>query len=144
MVSQIGQIDAPQSIMILSPNRVPSQIMKKRECRRMKISAALHFCPKLHSAVDNSHEIVRKSAQQIQPRSVFRRFLRKIFGFLCYALLSCERCVFSRPFSRFIHSFFRSNASASKNSSVRTFALPLVRNLRKPKSVFNNPNAPST
>ena len=61
----------------------------------------------------------------------------EIFCFFNYALLSCERRVRNLPLSRFFHSFFKSNASASRNRSIRTFVLPRVRNRRKPKSVFS-------
>ena len=52
--------------------------------------------------------------------------------------------VLSRLYSRFIHSFFRSNARARKNSSVRILPLPLVRKRRNPKSFLSSANAPST
>lgn len=64
--------------------------------------------------------------------------------FCGYATVISERCVFSRPFSRFIHSFLRSYASARKKSSVRILVFPLVRKRRKPKSFLSSPNAPST
>lgn len=47
--------------------------------------------------------------------------------FCGYATVISEGCVFSRLFSRFIHSFLRSYASARKKSSVRILAFPLVR-----------------
>ena len=50
----------------------------------------------------------------------------------------------SLPCSRFIHSFFRSKARASRNSSVRMLALPQVKKRRNPKSFFSRPKAPST
>lgn len=52
--------------------------------------------------------------------------------------------VCSLPCSRFIHSFFKSNARANKNSSVRMLVLPQVKKRRKPKSFLSRPNAPST
>ncbi len=64
--------------------------------------------------------------------------------FVIYAVIFSDARVWSRPCSRFIHSFFKSNAIASRNSSARIFAFPLVRNLRKPKSFFSRPKAPST
>ena len=64
--------------------------------------------------------------------------------FCGYATVISERCVFSRPFSRFIHSFLKSYASTRKKSSVRILAFPLVRKRRKPKSFLSSPNAPST
>ena len=62
--------------------------------------------------------------------------------FCGYATAISERCVFSRPFSRFIHSFLKSYASTRKKSSVRILAFPLVRKRRKPKSFLSSPNAP--
>ena len=61
-----------------------------------------------------------------------------------YAVIFSDTRVRRRPCARFIHSFFKSNAIASRNSSARILAFPLVRNLRNPKSFFSNPKAPST
>ena len=61
-----------------------------------------------------------------------------------YAVIFSDTRVWRRPCSRFIHSFFRSKAMASRNSSDRILARPRVRNLRKPKSFFNRAKAPST
>ena len=52
--------------------------------------------------------------------------------------------VWSLPCSAFIHSFFRSKARASRNSSVRMLALPPGQKRRNPKSFFSRPKAPST
>ncbi len=64
--------------------------------------------------------------------------------FLIYAVIFSDARVWSLPCSRFIQSFFRLKAMASRNSSERIFAFPLVSNLRKPKSFFSRPKAPST
>ena len=67
-----------------------------------------------------------------------------ILLFQNYAVFNRERWVCNRPFSCFIQYFFRLKANPRKNNSTRTFAFPRVKNLRKPKSVFKSPNAPST
>ena len=64
--------------------------------------------------------------------------------FIFYAVFSTDKCVCIRPSSRFFQSFLRLKPIAKRKSSVRTFFFPLVRNLRKPKSFFRSPNAPST
>ena len=57
---------------------------------------------------------LQRRAQQNQPRSIYRRQPWKICRYFRYALPGCEKCVCSRPFSRFMHSSFKSNANARK------------------------------
>lgn len=67
--------------------------------------------------------------------------LFRIQLFLGCAEFKTDKCVCSLPVCCFFHSFFRLKPRPSRNNSVRTFRFPLVRNLRKPKSFFNRPNA---
>ena len=73
-----------------------------------------------------------------------QRLMLKGDSIIRYAAEISDRCVRNRPLSRFIQNFFRSNASARKNSSVRTFFLPRVRKRWNPKSFLSSPKAPST
>ena len=94
--------------------------------------------------VENSRRYSEKSVQKASPRGYSDAKCGKVFDFCIHAVIFSDTRVFSLPCSRFIHSFFRSKAIASKNSSARIFALPRVRNRRKAKSFFKSPNAPST
>lgn len=60
-----------------------------------------------------------------------------------YAIFVSDSWVCSRPFSPFIHRFFRLNPKARKKSPVRMLDFPVVRNFRKAKSVFSKSKVPS-
>lgn len=76
--------------------------------------------------------------------SFSQRQVWKLFCFIAYAESKTDRCVFSLPACRFFQSFFRLKPIPSKNNSVLTFRLPLVRKRRNPKSFLSRPKAPST
>lgn len=78
-----------------------------------------------------------------QPTPHGRSFCGSFLLLAGYAVIFSDARVWSRPCSRFIHSFFRLKANARKNISVRTFAFPVVRKRRNPKSFFRSANAPS-
>ena len=62
-----------------------------------------------------------------QPSPPGQRFCGSFSVFVGYTVIFSDTRVCSHPCSRFIHSFFRLKASARKNISVRTLALPVVR-----------------
>ena len=113
-------------------------------CRRTHSFAAGSFFVLIVVDVEKLSYISESGYGKAGPEADFGTDCGSILLFPNYAVFNRERWVRSPPFSRFIQYFFRLNANPRKNSSTRTFAFPRVKNLRKPKSVFKSPNAPST
>lgn len=121
---------------------------RKRTCRRMeKFCGRFSLAGKeeIRSKTHNmrallGQNVYNKSDPDRLPAPMWRTFL----FFWAYEVIFMDTRVWSLPCSRFIHSFFRSKARASRNNSVRMLALPQVKKRRNPKSFFSRPKAPST
>ena len=121
---------------------------RKRGRCRMKNSAAAPFYNEGACSGEGMWKIYPKAClfghSKAGVEGKFGAKCGKYSVFPDYAVIFSDARVWRRPCSRFIHSFFKLNAMASRNASARIFTLPLVRNLRKPKSFFSSPKAPST